>query len=71
MATTRNTNSSNNDIRLEAIEKRMDRYDEIMETLRDTVVALKAQSEVSYRWTMALISISSIVVGAFIGHFVH
>lgn len=65
------SNSNNNDVRLEVLEKRMDKYDEIMETLRDTVVALKAQAEGNYKWTMALIAASSAIVGAIIGHFVH
>ena len=67
---TRNTNN-NNDVRLEVLEKRMDKYDEIMETLRDTVVALKTQAEGNYKWMTGLIAISSAVIGAVIGHFVH
>lgn len=59
------------EVRLDAIEKRMDKYDEIVGTLRDAVVELKATSENSYRWMTGLIAVSSVIIGGIIGHFVH
>jgi hypothetical protein len=63
--------TTNEDIRITAIERRMDKYDEIVQTIREAVIELKARSDSNYKWMTGLIAISSAVVGGLIGHFVH
>lgn len=62
---------TSDDVRLEAIEKRMDKYDEIMSTVRDAVVQLKAHAEANSKWHAAIIAVSSAIAGGLVGHFLH
>lgn len=63
--------ATTDEIRLNAIEKRMDKYDELFQSIRDVVIELKARSDNSYKWMTGLIAISSAVIGGVIGHFIH
>lgn len=59
------------EVRLDAIEKRMDKYDELMSVLRDAVVQLKAHAEANSKWHAAIIAVSSAIAGGLVGHFIH
>jgi hypothetical protein len=63
--------TTNDEIRINAIEKRMDKYDEIVQSIRDAVIELKARSDSNYKWMTGLIAISSAVIGGLIGHIIH
>lgn len=57
--------------RMDAIEKRMDKYDDIISELRDIVVELKTRADTNFKWLTGMIGISGVVIGGFIGHFIH
>lgn len=65
------TTNEQNTVRIDAVEKRMDKYDEILSMLKDTVVELKTRSESNYRWLTGCIAVSCAVIGALVGHLVH
>jgi len=63
--------TTNDEIRLDSIEKRLDKYDEIIGELRDIVVELKTRADSNFKWMTTLIGVSGITIGGFIGHFIH
>lgn len=57
--------------RMDAIEKRMDKYDAIISELRDIVIELRTRGDTNFKWLTGLIGLSGVVIGGFIGHFIH
>lgn len=57
--------------RMDAIEKRMDKYDVIISELRDIVIELRTRGDTNFKWLSGLIGVSCVFIGGFIGHFIH
>lgn len=53
--------------RIDRLETRMDKYDEIISDLKTIVIALKAKSDASQRWTAMMLTIGATLVGGSIG----
>lgn len=64
--------------RLGRLEQRMDKYDEIIEELRDLVVALNARSDNNRMWINGLLACLTVgatfvggIAGAVVTHLIH
>jgi hypothetical protein len=65
------TIADQNAVRLEMIEKRMDKYDTIIDELKEVVIELKTRTHTNYMWLSGLLGISCAILGGLIGHIVH
>jgi hypothetical protein len=63
--------ATNEEIRLDAVERRMNKYDEILDELREVVIALKAKADANSHWVTVLVGVGSALCGGAIGHFIH
>ncbi len=66
---------TNNNARFEAIERKLDKYDEIIADLRTIVISLKAKSDTNTRWVATMLTIGATIVGGVAGavftHLIH
>jgi uncharacterized coiled-coil protein SlyX len=61
---------TNDEIRLDQIEKRLDKYDDIIEELRSAVTAIQANIDSNHRWITGILCIVCSVIGGTIGHLI-
>ncbi len=57
--------------RMEALEKRMEKQEELLEAVSNAVIRLEANGEGLTRWTTLAISLATAVGGVLLGHFLH
>ncbi len=61
--------------RIDRLENRMDKYDEIIADLKTIVIALKAKSDTNTRWVATMFTLGATLVGAILGavavHLIH
>lgn len=53
--------------RIDRLEQRMDKYDEIIDDLRTIVIALKAKSDANQKWIAMMLTIGATLLGGVIG----
>ena len=60
-----------NSTRIDALEKRLDKYDDIINELRNLTIELKTRADTNFKWLTGLVGICCAITGTLVGHFIH